>query len=390
MKLYPSIFKDNINMFFKSKDFISMEYVFEVIMTDIFCLYYKINPSLILITPKSGDGGIDSIIVDTTNEIIFALQITLTDKNKKQLDSLDSFEIFSHDLYNLVLNKYPKFSTQKIVISRKNNKHYKSSLYKIDFISDEDFYNIFFTTLIKYDLLTSDLKLNTEYINNVYSRTSSWLNIYRITPLNIDLLKSLIYFNVFNLKHIKENDFFFFDNLNYYNDILFSELQILFNKVSNPSYLKNLPSTVFKIMTKTSNYIEDRNLDFHLTLAKFLVDLIDIELNNFPLKIEVTKYYYSLYYKNNCIAYFTYDYYKSKNKKACFSFKCIYEYIQKDTLFYELIKDKKIISTKVLNNEARGLNHNGMLTSLRYPDLKKDKAYILRLINLSIEYINKT
>lgn len=142
-------------------------------------------------------------------------------------------------------------------------------------------------------------------------------------------------------------------------------------------------------MTKTSNYVEYRNLDSHLILEKFLVNLISTNLNSFPFKIEVTKYYYSLYYKNNCIAYFTYDYYKTGNKKACFSFKCNYECIQKYIFFNEVVHDKKVISTKILNDEARGLNHNGMSSSLRYPDLEKDKDYILKLIILSIEYINK-
>lgn len=365
-------------------------YFYEVLLTDFFCFYKDVDADIVYVTQNGNDGKIDAIVIPKNLNLgvinIYCIQITTSIKSINYLEDFKNINPYSIEQYKNILPIIKeKVEIKKVLISFYESKSYESYQDKIEIICGKNLSTMIFENSIRYHLLLSNNKFEESYLKNVSLREGLWTYLHRIKAYDTNIISYYIYFFTLNLKFIKTRDFMLLDNLLNISSSSNKDIIEVLKKIDKNKYelLFNSDYLLLDLIVKTykcSNKINNNIVD----LIIFLHSLTEESCFE-TLKIIPTKLYLSIYYNNLCISYMPYNFYNTKNKKACFSFKCNFDdlYNLGNTHIDDCIKNNRLISTKEANKVINGLKHSGMQSTLRYPNLSDDISLIKFMLKLS-------
>ncbi|TGY41783.1 hypothetical protein E5347_10700 [Clostridium sartagoforme] len=367
------IAKDNIKKLLNELD----NYSFEVIITDIWCLYNtmsnKINYNYIFITPERYDFGIDSIIIPENNISLkdrscYLIQIS---KSRKSMDNLKKFlDKSSMKNYNdIIPNDCINEKRVLITLKRSNLKNHN-----IEVISDENLIDIVYKVGINYNLIDGCGVFIREYISNIEFRAELWelVNIYR-KKRKFDIMDKYINILMLNYELIKQKSFTMLESINSIIDQKMKETLDYITLGDDKEKYKAIIMTKFSVVADDNCLNDINNVN---ELVKFLLERICYDMSKYQIVPRCT--YLSLKHRksNSVIAYFSYKY--NKNAESYnFGFKCTMEDISKK--YHNDIRIRKISKEDKGEKVSDSCNFNTPLL-FNKPNLVNDKELIKELL----------
>ena len=367
------IAKDNIKKLLSELD----NYAFEIIITDIWCLYNtmynKITYNNIFITPERGDFGIDSIIIQEKDVAVkdqsyYILQISKTRKNISKLKGF--FDNFSLENYNDIITNDCKNERRVLLTLKRSN----IKISNTEVISDESLIEIVHKVGISYNLIDNYGVFASEYISNIEFRAELWelINIYR-KKQKYDVMNEYISIIMLNYELIKEKRFKMLKSINFIIEQKMKETLDYLTLGDEKEKYKAIIMTKFSVVADFNclKYINDVE-----ELVKFLLEYICYDMSKYEISPRCT--YLSLKHRksNSVIAYFSYKY--NKNAESYnFGFKCDMEDINKK--YHNDIRIRKISKEDKGEKVSDSCNFNTPIL-LNKPDLENDKDLIKELL----------
>lgn len=363
--------KDNIKNFLNDID----DYAFEIMATDIWCLYNFMNNDIsyenIYITQKVRDLGIDSIIIPQNNIAFkeryhYLLQISKSSKNDKNIKNF--MDEKSMKKYYDIIPIDCKNEKRILITLKKSNIHHPN----LEVISDENLLDIICEVGMHYKLLDDCGKFSKEYICNVELRTELWelINIYR-KKQKYELVNEYLKVLMANYKLIQQRSFQVLSSMNFIIEQKMKEtLEYITSRDDKEKY-KIIIMTKFSVVADNVflKYIKDVE-----QLVKFILEYVCYDMSRYEL-VPRCSYLALKNRKNNLvIAYFSYGYNTKETKSFNFGFKCKIEEIDKTFCNNKKIRDA--------NKEEKISDSCSFKTPilLNNPDLINDKELIKELL----------
>lgn len=358
--------KDNINDLLSKLN----NYEFEVLITDIWCLYNNMDNNIkyskIFITPERNDCGIDSIIIPENNmsikdKIYYIIQIS---KSRKAIGNLDSF-LNKSSLKNYSDIIPQDYKNEKRVVLTLKKTNLKTNNIKV--ISDKNLIDMVYKVGTYYKLIDGCGIFASEYISNIEFRTELWelINIYR-KKQKYDIVDKYINILILNHELIKQKSFTMLESINLIIDQRMNEVFDYITSKDEKEKHKAIIMTKFSVVADDNclKYINDVE-----KLVEFLLEYICYDMSKYQISPRCT--YLSLKSKksNSVIAYFSYKYNK-KAKSYNFGFKCLMEDINKK--YHKDIRIQKR-SEKFKVSDSCNFNTPTLLNNI---DLVDDKELI--------------